>query len=108
MDADPQVWGTIADVYSEIDDDSHDDPARRATFRAFASKELTPVFARVGWSPRAGERDAVSILRKVPDEHGKKAAQTLLFLALEVRRCHTVHHVLHQCCVCDPTTVKKR
>ena len=65
VEADPQVWGSIADIYREIDDDAHDDPARRATFRAFASKELTPVFARVGWSPRAGERDAVSILRNV-------------------------------------------
>src|SRR6185295_7852165 len=63
VDADPQVWGMIADIYNEIDDDARADPARRATFRAFAADQLRPVFARVGWSPRAGEAGPVAILR---------------------------------------------
>jgi aminopeptidase N len=37
LDTDPQVWGMIADIYNEIDDDARADPARRATFRAFAA-----------------------------------------------------------------------
>ena len=63
LDADPQVWGVIADIYNEIDDDARADPARRATFRAFAADQLRPVFARVGWTARAGEAGPVAILR---------------------------------------------
>jgi aminopeptidase N len=63
-DADPKVWGTLADVLDEIDDLYPEDQARRETFRDFAIGRLAPAFARVGWTARAGESDSIAILRQ--------------------------------------------
>lgn len=63
LDADPQVWGRIAEVFAQIDGVASDDDARRTGFRAFAVERLRPVFARVGWTPRPGEPAPVAILR---------------------------------------------
>ncbi|MFC5570656.1 M1 family metallopeptidase [Lysobacter yangpyeongensis] len=63
VDADPQIWGDIADTFTGIDDYYRGDAARQAKFRAYALRTLAPVFARVGWDVRAGEADPVKILR---------------------------------------------
>jgi aminopeptidase N len=62
-DADPKIWGQIAGIYSGIDDSVRGDAAVRAAFRTFASARLTPVFAKIGWIPRAGEPAPATILR---------------------------------------------
>ena len=63
VDADPQIWGKIAEVFESIDDYYKGDQVRQAAFRKFAIVRLTPVFARVGWTARPGELDTVAILR---------------------------------------------
>jgi aminopeptidase N len=63
VEADPQVWGRIAGIFGQIDDDTRYEPAQRAAFRSFAVARLRPAFARVGWAPRAGEPAPVAILR---------------------------------------------
>src|SRR5665213_2919186 len=61
--ADPQVWGRIAEVFSDIDDYYRGDDARRARFRDFARATLGPEFAVVGWAARPDEAAPVAILR---------------------------------------------
>ncbi|SFS03660.1 aminopeptidase N [Dyella sp. OK004] len=63
VDADPQIWGNIADDLGGLDNYYQGDDARQAAFRKFAIAKLTPVFARVGWEPKEGEADPVKILR---------------------------------------------
>jgi aminopeptidase N len=63
VDADPQIWGSIAGDFAGLDEYYRGDAARRARFRAFATGTLSPVFARVGWEAKAGEADPVAILR---------------------------------------------
>jgi aminopeptidase N len=62
-DADPQIWGEIADTLDGLDNYYRGDTARQARFRAFAVKRLAPVFARIGWEAKPGESDPVAILR---------------------------------------------
>jgi aminopeptidase N len=62
-DADPQVWGRIANVLGTVDDYYRGEASRRARFRTFAIERLAPVLARVGWNARANEPDPVAILR---------------------------------------------
>jgi aminopeptidase N len=63
VDADPQVWGALSGGLLGIHELYDGDPARQAPMRAFAIARLAPVFARVGWTARAGESDPVTILR---------------------------------------------
>ncbi|WP_457097973.1 M1 family metallopeptidase [Lysobacter sp. P5_B9] len=63
IDADPQIWGDIAETLTGLDDYYRGDAKRQARFRAFAIDTLSPVFKRVGWEARAGEADPVTILR---------------------------------------------
>ena len=63
IDADPQIWGDIADQMTGIDNYYRGDAKRQAKFRAFAIATLAPVFKRVGWEAKAGEADPVAILR---------------------------------------------
>ncbi|MFC5576507.1 M1 family metallopeptidase [Lysobacter niabensis] len=63
VDADPQIWGSIADDFAGLDEYYRGDAARRARFRSFATRTLSPVFARVGWEAKADEADPVAILR---------------------------------------------
>jgi aminopeptidase N len=63
LDADPQVWGKVAEVFTFIDQSYADAPVRRAAFRKFAIARLTPVLADLGWSARAGELETIAILR---------------------------------------------
>jgi aminopeptidase N len=64
QDADPQVWGRLARLFVELDEEYRgvDSPAR-AALRAFALARLRPVFERIGWSGRAGEAAPEAILR---------------------------------------------
>ncbi|GAB3089747.1 M1 family metallopeptidase [Lysobacter terrae] len=63
VEADPQIWGEIADRLVGIDEYYRGDAARQATFRNFAVRTLAPVFARVGWEAKQGEADPVVVLR---------------------------------------------
>jgi len=63
VDADPQLWGKIAGVFEGINEYYRGEGARQAAFQKFAIARLTPVFARIGWTPRPGELDTVAILR---------------------------------------------
>ena len=63
VDADPQIWGEIADSLVGLDLYYRGDAARQNKFRAFAVRTLAPVFARVGWEAKPGEADPVVILR---------------------------------------------
>lgn len=62
-DADPKVWGAIADVFDSIDDYYRGDETKLAKFRPFAISRLSPVLARIGWTAKPNELDAVAILR---------------------------------------------
>jgi aminopeptidase N len=62
-DADPQVWGQVATSLEKIHGTIAGSAEREARFRAFAWARLRPVFAQVGWTPRAGEPDQVAVLR---------------------------------------------
>jgi aminopeptidase N len=63
FDADPQVWGRIAQTLGQLDGYLRDDPQRRDVFRGFVRERLGPVFAKVGWEPKADEPAPVTILR---------------------------------------------
>ncbi|WP_199098465.1 M1 family metallopeptidase [Dyella sp. ASV21] len=62
-DADPQIWDEVASNLAGLDQYYRGDDKRQAAFRAFAVKQLTPVFARVGWEAKPGESVPTSILR---------------------------------------------
>lgn len=63
VQADPQIWGTVATVFDVINDLYIGSGARQDAFRAFAIARLTPVLARVGWNARPDEPDTIAILR---------------------------------------------
>jgi aminopeptidase N len=62
-DAQPQVLSKIASVFNAIDGYYEGMPAERAAFRKMAQARLSPLLAKVGWQPQAGELDTVAILR---------------------------------------------
>jgi aminopeptidase N len=62
-DADPQLWGDIAERFRLLDDFYRRDAARQTAWRAYAATRLAPVLARVGWQARAGEAAPLTILR---------------------------------------------
>ena len=62
-DADPQLWGEVADSFEALDRYYEGDAQRQQRFRTFALKVLRPAFARVGWEARENEPDPVAILR---------------------------------------------
>jgi len=62
-DADPQIWGKIAEVFADINEYYKGDDIRKAVFQRFAVARLTPVFAKIGWTARPGELDTIAILR---------------------------------------------
>jgi len=63
VDADPQIWGDVAEHLEGLDLYYRGDAKRQATFRKFALKTLAPVFTRVGWEAKPGEAEPVPILR---------------------------------------------
>ncbi|SFK69092.1 aminopeptidase N [Caulobacter sp. UNC279MFTsu5.1] len=62
-DADPQVWGKIAGILTNVDAMYDSAPADRAAFRKLAIARLSPVFQQVGWTAKAGEPAPVANLR---------------------------------------------
>ncbi|MDR7115287.1 M1 family metallopeptidase [Caulobacter sp. BE254] len=62
-DADPQVWGKVASILTNIDGMYDGAPAERAAFRKLAVARLSPVFQQVGWTAKAGEPGPVATLR---------------------------------------------
>ncbi|MET0554691.1 MAG: M1 family metallopeptidase [Vicinamibacteria bacterium] len=63
VEADPQVWGQVAQILGGLDGYARADRARGEAFRRFALARLQPVFARVGWTARAGETEPIAVLR---------------------------------------------
>jgi aminopeptidase N len=63
LDAAPQVWSQIAQVYADIDQHYESEPQRRATFERYARARLAPVLARTGWNAAANEDGPVANLR---------------------------------------------
>ncbi|MDB5366746.1 MAG: Aminopeptidase [Rhodospirillales bacterium] len=57
----PSVWGSVADVMIELDNASRGRP-ERSQLRGWATAQLRPGLALVGWDARAGEqpRDALA------------------------------------------------
>jgi aminopeptidase N len=61
--ANPQVWTRVAAILSGVHGLYEADPARQAMVSRYASRKLSPVLARIGWAPRAGEAPTVPVLR---------------------------------------------
>lgn len=61
-DAHPVVWMQVVDVLNQIDRLYDGNPGQDA-FRARARALLAPVWARVGWTPAAGEDASAVLLR---------------------------------------------
>jgi aminopeptidase N len=61
--ANPQVWARVAAVLSSVHDMYEADPAHQAMISRYASRKLSPVLARIGWAPKAGEAPTVPVLR---------------------------------------------
>ena len=62
-DADPQIWGTAANLVWSLDDYYRGDAPRQAAYRKFARALLAPILQRIGWSAKANEAPTVTILR---------------------------------------------
>jgi aminopeptidase N len=62
-DADPQVWGKVAGVLTNVNGMYDSAPTDRAAFRKLAIARLSPAFARVGWTAKPGETGPVATLR---------------------------------------------
>ncbi|HEX8514344.1 MAG TPA: M1 family metallopeptidase, partial [Allosphingosinicella sp.] len=61
--ANPQVWSRAAAILSSVHNMYESDPARRRIVERYASAKLSPVLARIGWAPKAGESPTVPVLR---------------------------------------------
>jgi aminopeptidase N len=61
--ANPQVWSRAATILSSVHKMYESDPAHRAMIARYASAKLSPVLARIGWAPKAGESPTVPVLR---------------------------------------------
>jgi aminopeptidase N len=61
--ANPQVWSRAASILSSVHAMYEKDPAHRAIVARYASSKLSPVLARIGWTPKAGEAPTVPVLR---------------------------------------------
>lgn len=62
-DANPQVWARAAAILGAVHRLYEGDPARQAMLSRYASRTLSPVLARIGWTARAGEAPTVPVLR---------------------------------------------
>lgn len=62
-DADPQVWGKVSAVLTEVNGMYDSAPAERAAFRKLARARLSPVFQQVGWTAKPNEAAPVATLR---------------------------------------------
>ncbi|HET9638726.1 MAG TPA: M1 family metallopeptidase [Allosphingosinicella sp.] len=62
-DANSQVWSRAATILSSVHGLYESDPAHRAMLARYASAKLSPVLARIGWTPKAGEAPTIPVLR---------------------------------------------
>ncbi|MDB6162810.1 MAG: aminopeptidase, partial [Xanthomonadaceae bacterium] len=62
-DADPSVWGDIANSMESLDAYYRGDRVRQQRLRAFGVAQLAPVLARIGWLERATDTAPTRILR---------------------------------------------
>jgi aminopeptidase N len=62
-DANPQVWIRAATILKSVHNLYDGDPAHQAMLSRYASARLSPVLARIGWAPRAGEAPTIPVLR---------------------------------------------
>jgi aminopeptidase N len=62
-DAAPEIWSEVAGSFTALDYYYRGDKARQQRFRAFATAQLRPVFARLGWQARPGESTSTALLR---------------------------------------------
>ena len=63
VDADPTLWGSIAERLGSVDSLYRGDPARQAPWRSYAIARLAPVLARIGWQQSGDEASPVTVLR---------------------------------------------
>ncbi len=63
LSADPQVWGTIAGIFDQINTRYQGDEAGRKAFADYAIKRLTPLMHQLGWKERAEDTDSIANLR---------------------------------------------
>ncbi len=63
LTADPQVWGTIAGIFDQINTRYHGDEAGRKQFADYAIKRLSPLMTQLGWKERAEDTDSIATLR---------------------------------------------
>jgi aminopeptidase N len=63
LGADPQVWGTIAGIFDQVNTHYQDEPANRKLFADYAIKRLSPLMAQLGWAERAEDTDSIAKLR---------------------------------------------
>jgi len=63
VDADPTLWGSIAEHLADVDSYYRGEPARQAAWRSYAIARLAPVLARFGWQQRTDEPPPVTVLR---------------------------------------------
>ena len=61
--ANPQLHARVATILGQIYNLYRGDPQRQAMLARYASAKLSPVLARVGWTPRPGEPSTAAILR---------------------------------------------
>ncbi len=63
LTAAPQVWGTIAGIFDEINTHYQNDAANRKLFADYAIRRLSPLMAQLGWNERATDTDSIANLR---------------------------------------------
>jgi len=61
--ADPEIWAEVAGSLVGLDQYYRGDKVRQQRFRAYATGQLKPVFARVGWDAKPGESTSTTLLR---------------------------------------------
>ncbi|HEX6375280.1 MAG TPA: M1 family metallopeptidase [Allosphingosinicella sp.] len=61
--ANPQVWQRVTTILKSVHNLYEGDPAHQAMLVRYASAKLSPVLARIGWTPKAGEAPTIPVLR---------------------------------------------
>jgi aminopeptidase N len=62
-DANPQVWIRAATILSSVHKLYEGDEAHQAMIERYASRKLSPVLARIGWTDKASEAPTIPVLR---------------------------------------------
>ncbi|HEY6917319.1 MAG TPA: M1 family aminopeptidase, partial [Allosphingosinicella sp.] len=61
--ANPQLWSQVAGMLAALHEMYSADKAHQALVARYASARLLPVLNRLGWSPKAGEKQTDALLR---------------------------------------------